>query len=149
MKNRSHVISSVEWFSQSLTFWLLPIDLLFIWPGLCPSNFKYGIFQACLLGFYSIKLQKIVTWHWFFKFYSNPNRCPSQKPHPYPNRCPTMLDYWGWCVVPQPNPNHTLTDVIKMSRFQPRENFHKIHVAHRVTKSSLRLYAITFQGGNI
>ena len=33
----------------------------------------------------------------------NRNRCPSQKPNPYPNGC-----------------NHNLTDVIKKSRFQPK-----------------------------
>ena len=37
-----------------------------------------------------------------FVFYPNPNRCPSQKPNPYPN------------------PNHNLTDVIKIGRFQPK-----------------------------
>ena len=38
----------------------------------------------------------------FLFFYHNPNRCPSQKPNPYPN------------------PNHNLTDVIKINRFQPK-----------------------------
>ena len=36
-------------------------------------------------GYYYIKLQKIVTWHWFFVFHPNPNKCPSQKLNLYPN----------------------------------------------------------------
>ena len=44
---------------------------------------------------------------------------------------------------PYPNPNLIVTDVITMSRFQPKGklsspkgNFHKTHVTHNVTKSS-------------